>query len=386
MPLQGGAFPSAGVSAFARSFGPFFQLKLQRDAQNAQLEQQKERLKLEGSRIKGIEADRQLKSQELQLKLQEALISFRNQQQLGQAITGAPAPATSDVPSLQQQAGPQPGTSGLAQPPVALPGQPPSSLKAPQPASPQLAPQVTPQTGDGEFDVVAQRLEQLDNMRTRLLPLSASQAGNRVLDNVSAEIASLRQRQRDFIADERRPGERREKLRVSIRGENQVKLLQGAQQAFSVIAGGVEDDSNFGDLAMINGFARLLDPGSVVRPEEFATIEAARAMRDRIQGFASRIATGERLTRRERKALQDTAKRIMQRYIDIVQDEVVPIWQPIAQQEDLKIEDVIIVPEGFKFKPSAQSSERTQPQRPSQPSTFRPSLIPGSGETFRADQ
>ena len=318
-------------------------LRMVQQAQTAQLETQKERLKLENARIKGLEATQELKNRELVFKMQQAAGITR-------ALTGQ-TPAVS-LPAEPPAIGafPQPAAARTA-----LPSGQPTPTPAP------LAPQ---QTGDAEFDVLARRIDELDTVVTRLLPFSASEEGNRALDNAQAQLNSLRQRQRD-LADQRRPGERREKLRVSIRGENQVKLLQGAQQAFNVIQGGADSDNNFGDLAMINGFARLLDPGSVVRPSEFATVEGARALRARIEGFARRLATGERLLPRERKAVLNTARRVMQKYIDIVNREIVPIWGPIAQDANLQINDLLIVPEGFQLQAPGRRQRAPQVTIPS---------------------
>ena len=341
MPLD-----TPGTAGFLRGFVnttmQAARLKLAQDAQNIQLAAQKDRLKLESARLKGLEATQELKNRELALKVEQAAQAFQRQQQMMQALSGgAAAPTPSVTPEM-------PGDAAVR----TLPG--PTGPQPPQQVQP-----LTP-TGDAEFDVLSQRIDQLDTMVTRLLPFSTTEEGNRALDNAQAQLNSLRQRQRDILGDQRRPGERREKLRVSIRGENQVKLLQGAQQAFNVIQGGQQSDSNFGDLAMINGFARLLDPGSVVRPAEFATVEGARALRARLEGFARRLATGERLLPRERRAVVATAKRVMQRYIDIVNREVVPVWGPIAQDAGLQINELLIVPEGFKL--SQRGTPRQTPR------------------------
>ena len=51
----------------------------------------------------------------------------------------------------------------------------------------------------------------------------------------------------------------------------------------------------------------------------------------------------------------------MQKYIDIVNREIVPVWQPIAQDAGVQINDLLVVPEGFQLQ-SRQRQTSRQPR------------------------
>lgn len=73
---------------------------------------------------------------------------------------------------------------------------------------------------------------------------------------------------------------------------------------------GSTSDSAAGDLSLLYQYNKLLDPGSVVRESEFATVAASGSLGERLQGAAQRVVSGERLTPDQRKAFKDEAQSI----------------------------------------------------------------------------
>lgn len=61
-------------------------------------------------------------------------------------------------------------------------------------------------------------------------------------------------------------------------------------------------DDAVGDLSLIFGYMKMLDPGSVVREGEFANASNAAGVPERIANLYNRVAKGERLTGSQRKA------------------------------------------------------------------------------------
>lgn len=59
-------------------------------------------------------------------------------------------------------------------------------------------------------------------------------------------------------------------------------------------------DNAVGDLSLIYGYMKMLDPGSVVREGEFATAQNAAGVPERIMNVYNRVARGERLTPNQR--------------------------------------------------------------------------------------
>ena len=69
-----------------------------------------------------------------------------------------------------------------------------------------------------------------------------------------------------------------------------------------------EKPSGATDVALIFGFMKVLDPGSVVREGEFATAQNAQGISDRIRSQYNRILRGETLTPESRKNFLDAAR------------------------------------------------------------------------------
>lgn len=60
------------------------------------------------------------------------------------------------------------------------------------------------------------------------------------------------------------------------------------------------DPSAAGDMALLIGYMKLLDPGSVVREQEFATAAKSGSLPQQIQAAGLRVANGQRLTPEQR--------------------------------------------------------------------------------------
>lgn len=65
-----------------------------------------------------------------------------------------------------------------------------------------------------------------------------------------------------------------------------------------------------GDLALLYGYMKLLDPGSTVREGEFATAQNAGSIPQRIQAMYNKVASGKRLTPEQRGDFLERSKRI----------------------------------------------------------------------------
>lgn len=66
------------------------------------------------------------------------------------------------------------------------------------------------------------------------------------------------------------------------------------------VKAGAQNPSAAGDLALIYGYMKLLDPGSTVREGEFATAQNAGGAFDRMGALYNRVLSGERLTEARR--------------------------------------------------------------------------------------
>jgi hypothetical protein len=90
-------------------------------------------------------------------------------------------------------------------------------------------------------------------------------------------------------------------LRKELQGLPQVKDFQNIAVAYDKVKRAGSVPSAAGDLSLIFGFMKLLDPGSTVREGEFATAQNAGGIDARLIGQYNKILSGERLAPEVRK-------------------------------------------------------------------------------------
>lgn len=90
------------------------------------------------------------------------------------------------------------------------------------------------------------------------------------------------------------------------------KEFVGVGDAYSRIQAAAKDPSAAGDLALIFSYMKILDPGSVVREQEFANAQNAAGVPDRIRAQYNKVMNGERLAGPQRADFINRAKSIYQ--------------------------------------------------------------------------
>jgi hypothetical protein len=106
------------------------------------------------------------------------------------------------------------------------------------------------------------------------------------------------------------PAEKRPELEGKIRKEysDQTKTYQDVKSSYGRVL--ASDDNAVGDLSLIFGYMKMLDPGSVVREGEFATAQNAAGVPERITNIYNKIANGERLSTSQRNSFKGQAKKL----------------------------------------------------------------------------
>lgn len=89
---------------------------------------------------------------------------------------------------------------------------------------------------------------------------------------------------------------------------NQTKGFVEAQQGLARVEVGAAQDSGQGDVALIFGFMKTIDPTSTVREGEFATAENTGSVGQQLVGIYNKILTGDRLTPEQRQGFVDAAR------------------------------------------------------------------------------
>jgi hypothetical protein len=112
------------------------------------------------------------------------------------------------------------------------------------------------------------------------------------------------------------PVDKRPEAETKIRAEynNQTKPYQEVKSAYGRML--ASEDTAVGDLSLIFGYMKMLDPGSVVREGEFATAQNAAGVPERIQNVYNRVITGERLNASQRKSFKGQAKGLFNSALD----------------------------------------------------------------------
>ena len=106
------------------------------------------------------------------------------------------------------------------------------------------------------------------------------------------------------------PADKRPEVEGRFRKEynDQTQPYQTVKSAYGRMLS--SDDSAVGDLSLIFGYMKMLDPGSVVREGEFATAQNAAGVPERIINIYNKLITGERLNVSQRNSFKGQAKNL----------------------------------------------------------------------------
>ena len=104
------------------------------------------------------------------------------------------------------------------------------------------------------------------------------------------------------------PAEKRPDAESKFRTEynNLTKGYQEVKAAYGRVLSSKDDA--VGDLSLIFGYMKMLDPGSVVREGEFATAQNAAGVPERVQNIYNRVLSGQRLSEGQRKSFKGQAE------------------------------------------------------------------------------
>lgn len=85
------------------------------------------------------------------------------------------------------------------------------------------------------------------------------------------------------------------------------------QDGISRVEAGAAQDSGAGDIALVYGYMKILDPGSVVREGEFATAETAGGVAQQYINLYNKLLQGQRMTPEVRNQFIASAKSLAER-------------------------------------------------------------------------
>lgn len=157
-----------------------------------------------------------------------------------------------------------------------------------------------PQKFGLEIDLTKSQIEQARAAR-RAQDAAAAKSGAEAA-RARAEAAQMAA---GIIPPDKRP-EAESKFRKEY--SDQTKGYQEVKSAYSRVL--ASQDDAVGDLSLIFGYMKMLDPGSVVREGEFATAQNAAGVPERIQNIYNRVVSGQRLSPEQRKLFKAQAEKL----------------------------------------------------------------------------
>lgn len=101
-------------------------------------------------------------------------------------------------------------------------------------------------------------------------------------------------------------------LRREFNNRQEVKDFRTIQAAYNSVQAAAQNPSAAGDLSLIFAYMKILDPGSVVREQEFANAQNAAGVPDQVRNLYNRALNGQRLNPRQRQDFLNQAQGLYQ--------------------------------------------------------------------------
>jgi hypothetical protein len=172
-------------------------------------------------------------------------------------------------------------------------------------------------------------------------------ATTRKLGTETQKAALELQAIKDGVGDPKERFAQEEKIRKEWQGRS--KMYGELQGTFSTLKASADSANGPGDIALITGFMKMLDPGSVVRETEFATARDTAGLFMQLQNRLQKAQNGQLLSPEQRKEYVA----LSQKYLDAAQTR--------AAQER---KDLGIVVKNYKLNPQNVFGAETAPAQP----------------------
>ena len=124
-------------------------------------------------------------------------------------------------------------------------------------------------------------------------------------------------------------------IRSDIRSEPTHKLYQDVRSGYQNVRIGAASDSSQGDLAIINGMAKILDPSGTVMTGEAENIQAAQGQLQVWFNSPARFFEGDRLTPENRQRFLRMAHELAKEKLTTAQTELKAVYEPLAKKAGL---------------------------------------------------
>lgn len=131
------------------------------------------------------------------------------------------------------------------------------------------------------------------------------------------------------------------KVRSSVRQEPAFTDFVDMLNAFQNTKVGFNLNNAAGDLAIVNGIAKILDPGSVIRPAEFETVKEAQGFFEQVANFPFKVASGRIAGLNARKRFLELAEQLILEKATPLKSNLQTAFEPIASGFGLDLNDIV---------------------------------------------
>lgn len=237
---------------------------------------------------------------------------------------------------------------------------------------------------------VASRVEEAGAVKAEGEALKAKAEGEYAPDRIKAELKLTDAQTAQYVANAKDLGARTAKTMAEIDAlgkeapltppekmdaegklrkeySDQTKSFQDVYDSWARMQA-AKDDA-VGDLSMIFGYMKALDPGSVVREGEFEVARKTAGIPDRVWNFYEKLKTGERLTESQRKSFREQGKALYEA-AQIKEGVVRKGLTRIAKSNGLDVDNIFYETNGVT-EPNPGSSAQTGAPAPTSAPVFK---------------
>ncbi len=136
------------------------------------------------------------------------------------------------------------------------------------------------------------------------------------------------------------------KIIKDYKGSHEVKTYKKIRDSYERVRSSSKLDTGAGDIALIFNYMKMLDPGSVVRENEFATAEQAGGVGEYVLNIYNRVVGGERLSPEMRKEFVD-ASRVLYANTSRNLEDINKTYERNAGRWGVDVDTFIIRPETY---------------------------------------
>jgi hypothetical protein len=130
-------------------------------------------------------------------------------------------------------------------------------------------------------------------------------------DKLIAETGQIgKQKPEDIAKKNEQDYKKSDDLKQSYNNNSVTKNTNDVRTAYEKVKIAADEPSAAGDLSLIFGYMKMLDPGSTVREGEFANAQNSAGVPDQIRNYWNRALSGERLNENQRTDFISQAKNV----------------------------------------------------------------------------